>query len=214
MTATRSSFEPPCLALVEPPVPCHDKDDVEQIKSHHRDCFPQVEPAVNNEAHAEGCSYNEKADIAYKALAGDVERADQGHGSRDYRSNETGSTNQLAHGQTRSMCAEGSKSGEDVWTAIAECKQGHASQTLAHAQHARDGVQVDAEEVAGGDADGAEEQGEPEGHHHEGDGLRMGQTAVVEGQVGDDASFLVRAVGEHEGALVGGMMDEAALTSC
>jgi hypothetical protein len=39
----------------------------------------------------------------------------------------------------------------------------------------------------------------------------MRQTAVVEGQVGDDAGFLVGAVGEHEGALVGGMVDKAAL---
>lgn len=39
----------------------------------------------------------------------------------------------------------------------------------------------------------------------------MRQSAVVEGQVGDDACFLIRAVGEDEGALVVGMMDKTTL---
>jgi hypothetical protein len=39
----------------------------------------------------------------------------------------------------------------------------------------------------------------------------MGQAAVVEGQVGDDTGFLVGAVGQDKGALVDGMVDEAAL---
>lgn len=39
----------------------------------------------------------------------------------------------------------------------------------------------------------------------------MRQTTVVEGQVGDDAGFLVGAVGQDEGALVVDMVDEAAL---
>lgn len=109
------------------------------------------------------------------------------------------------------MGPESSEGREDIRTAVAKSKQRHASQTLAHAQHARDGVQVDAEEVAGGDANGAEQQGEPEGHHGEGDWLGVGQAAVVERQVGDDAGLLVGAVCEDEGALVSGMVDETAL---
>ncbi len=39
----------------------------------------------------------------------------------------------------------------------------------------------------------------------------MGQATVVERQVGDEAGLLVGAVGKDEGALVGGMVDEATL---
>ena len=211
MTAAGGSLVSPSFALVDPPVPYYNKDNVEQVENHHRHRFPQMELAVDDEAHAKSCSHNKEANVTDEALAGDVEGADQGHGSRDYRSDEAGSTDQLAHSQTRCVCAKCSNGREDIWTAIAKRKQCHTRQTLAHAQHACDGVEVNAEEVAGGDADGAEEQGEPQGHHDECDRLRMRQTTIVEGQVGDDAGFLVGAVGEHEGALVGGMVDKAAL---
>ena len=211
MTAAGSSFEPPCLALIEPPMPCNDKDDIEQVESYHGHSLPQVQLAVDDEAHAESGSNNEEAHVTDEALARDIEGADQGHRSRDYGSNEAGGANEFADGQTCSMCAEGSKGGKDVWTAIAERKQGHTGQALAHAQHACDGVQIDAEEVAGGNADGAEEQGEPEGHHDECDRFGMGQATVVKCQVGYNAGFLVGAVGQDEGALVGGMVDETAL---
>src|SRR5690242_2521248 len=153
VTAAVDSFESPSLALVEPPVPNNDKHDVEQVKGHHGDSFPQVELAVDNEAHAEACSDNEEAHVTNEALPRDVEGANQGHRPGDNRCDEAGSTDKLAHSQTRSVCTKGSESGEDVWTAVAKCQQGHTGQTLAHAQHARDGVQVDAEEVAGGDTD-------------------------------------------------------------
>jgi hypothetical protein len=126
-------------------------------------------------------------------------------------SDEACRANQLAHGQTGGVGAEGGKRREDVGAAIAERQQRDTGQRLAHAQHPGDCVEVDAEEVAGGDADGAEEHGQPEGHDDEGDGLRAGHAAVVEGQVRDDAGLLVGAVGEHEGAFVAGAVDEAAL---
>jgi hypothetical protein len=39
----------------------------------------------------------------------------------------------------------------------------------------------------------------------------MRQSAVVESEIGDDAGFLIGAVGADEGALVFGMVDEATL---
>jgi hypothetical protein len=166
-----------------------------------------VELAVDDKAHAEARSHNEEAHIADEALARNVEGPDEGHAPGDDGGDEAGGADELAHSQTRGVCAEGGKSREDIWTAVSKSQQGDACQTLAHAQHARDGVQVDAEEVAGGDADGAEEQAEPEGHEGEGDGFEVCHAAVVERQVGDDAGLFIGAVGEDEGALVVGMVN-------
>lgn len=39
----------------------------------------------------------------------------------------------------------------------------------------------------------------------------MGHSAVVEGEVGDDAGLLIRAIGEDEGTFVRGMVNETTL---
>jgi hypothetical protein len=192
-------------------MPCDHESDVEEVESNHGQGLPEMKLAVHNEAHAKCCGDQEEHDVANEALFGDLEGADEGHGARYDRGDEACRANQLAHGQTGGVCAEGSKSREDVGAAVAERQQRDASQTLAHAQHSGDCVEVDAKEVAGCDADGAEEHGQPERHYDKGDGFRVGHAAVVEGQVRDDAGLLVGAVGEHEGAFVLGAVDEAAL---
>jgi hypothetical protein len=199
------------LPQIEPPVPGDDKGDVEEIKGHHSDRLPQMQFPVNDEAHAEGSRDEKEADVANEALARDLEWANQSHGARDNGRDETCSTDKLAYSQTRSVSAEGGKGREDIGTAIAKGKQCHASQALAHAQHARNCIEVDAEEVARGDANGAEEKGEPKRHEDEGKGLRMREATVIEGQVGYDAGFFIGAVCAHKGALVSGVVNEATL---
>lgn len=39
----------------------------------------------------------------------------------------------------------------------------------------------------------------------------MGHAAVIEGEVGEDSCFFIGAIGEDEGALVFGVVDETAL---
>jgi len=154
----------PCassLSQIKPPVPGHNECDVEEVKGNHTDGLPQVQLPVDNEAHAESSGDKEEADITNEALACNLEGADQGHGARDDGGDEACSTNELAHGQACSVGAEGGKGGKDIGAAISKGEQRHASQTLAHAQHARNRIKIDAEEVAGSDANGAEEEGEP-----------------------------------------------------
>ena len=192
-------------------MPGHNKGDVEDVEGHHANGLPQVEFAVDNEAHAKGSSNKKEADVTDKAFARNLKGADQGHGARDDSGNEAGSTDKLADSQTGSVGTEGGKGGEDIGAAVAKGEQGHAGQALAHAQHARYGVEVDAEEVACGNANGAEEEGEPERQQDKSDGLRVREATVVEGEVGHDASLLIGAVCAHKVALVQRMVDEAAL---
>lgn len=74
----------PCpsrLPQVEPPVPTHNKSDVEQVKGNHADRFPEMQLAVNDEAHAEGSGDKKEANVTDKALAGDLKGANEGHGA-------------------------------------------------------------------------------------------------------------------------------------
>lgn len=207
----RSCLRPSCLPQVEPPVPTHDKDNIEKVKGHHANGLPEMQFAVDDKADAEGRGDKEEANITDKTLASDLKRPDQSHRARHNSSDETCGADKLANSQARRMSAEGSKGGEHVRATIAKGEQCHSSETLAHAQHTCNSVKVDAEEVARSDADGTEEEGEPECHDDEGDRLCVRQSTVVEGQIRYDACFFVWTVCAHKSALVFGMVDEAAL---
>jgi hypothetical protein len=211
MTPHCSRFEASRPPLANPPMPRHDEYDVEDVECDHGQRLPQMQLAVDDEAHAECCGHQEEADIADEALARHLKWSDERHRARHDCSNEAGGANQLSHCQTRCMCAEGGECREDVGAAIPECQQSDTRQTLAHPQHARDGVEVDAEEVARCDANGAEEHGQPQRHDGECNGFRLGHAAVVEREIRYNARLLVGAVGENKGALVFGVVDESAL---
>lgn len=211
MTPHGNRLGSPRFSLVDPPVPGNDESNVEKVEGDHGDGLPKMQLTVSYETHAESSRHNKEANIADEALAGDVEGANQSHGAGDNGGDEARSANKLADGQTGGVGTECCKGGKDIRAAVSKGQQRDTRQTFAHAQHIGDGVEVDAEEVAGCDANGAEENAEPEGQEDECNGLRMGHAAVVKGQVGDDAGLLVGAVCEDKGAFVGGMVDEPAL---
>jgi hypothetical protein len=72
---------PSCLSQVQPPVPAHNEGDVEEIKGNHGDRLPQVEFAVDDEAHAEGGGNEKEANVADEAFTRNLKGANQGHGS-------------------------------------------------------------------------------------------------------------------------------------
>jgi hypothetical protein len=187
-------------------MPPHDNDDIKQVEADHGEALPQVQLAVGQEHHGETDGGDEKDDIPDKGALADLELAHQGHGAGDNGGDEAGSTDQLADGHAPAVGAHGGEGAEDVRGAIAKGQEGDAGQALAQAQHAGDGAEVDTEEVAGGDADGGEQQAQPKREDGEGEGLRSPQGAVVEGEVVDQAGLVILAVGQDEGALVGGMV--------
>ena len=111
------------------------------------------------------------------------------------------------------MGFESGKGREDIRTSIAECQKGCARQTLAHAKDACNCAKVDAKEIAGRYADGAEEETQPDGYDSKGDTSGMVQPAIIQLQVGEEAGFFIRTIQLYVGALVFRGMDEVALSS-
>lgn len=180
MAASGLFEKSPLRALSKDPMPNDDENDVEKVEGHHDDALPQVQMTIRQEYHAEARCHDEEADVPYKTLARDFERSDQGHRACNNGSDKAGGPNQLPDCQTSAMRLHCSKGGEDVWTAISKGEKSHTCHTLAHAQYACDSAEIDAEEVAGGNAYCAEEEAQP--YHQDDEGNRLGlvQLAVVQ----------------------------------
>lgn len=189
-------------SLGKVPMPDDDKDDVDEIVTHHGQALPQLQLAVPQEAQAEDCGNAKEDDIPHVRLPGDLEGLDDAHGAGDAGGDEAGGTKELANGQTAAVAGEGGKGGEDIGAAIAKSQEGDASQTLTHAKYGGNGAQVDAEEVAGGDANGAEEKTEPDDYEDEGGWFCVGESAVVEGEIRVEARVFVGTTFVDVGALV------------
>lgn len=137
-------------------MPRDDSNDVEYVERNHGQTLPCVQFSIGQKDQADAGCGDEEDDIADKASSGHAERPDQGHGTGHDRSDKPRSTQELAHREAATVRAHGRKSRKHIRAPIPKCKECHARQALAHAQDARDGAQVYAEEVAGGNADGAE----------------------------------------------------------
>ena len=186
--------------------------DVKKVEAHHGGALPQVQMTVCQEHHAEARCHNEEADVPDKTLARHFEGSDQGHRACNDGGDKAGGTDQLPNCQTSAMSLHCGKSGEDIWTAISKREKCHSCHTLAHAQDAGDSAEIDAEEVAGGNADCAEEQAQPYDQYDEGKRLGLFQLAIVQLEVGKYAGFLVRTIHAHKSALIFGGVNEMALS--
>lgn len=142
-------------------MPDDDEYDVEDVVSDHGKTLPDLQLSIPHASQTEDGSQTEEKNVAHKSLPRDLERPDNAHGAGDYGGDEASSTKQLSNGKAAAVCREGGKGGEDIGAAIAKGQKSDAGKTLAHAQDCRNGAKVDAEEVAGGDANGTEKEAEP-----------------------------------------------------
>lgn len=166
---------------MDPPMPHKHKPNIKEVQCNQHAGFPKHQLPISQENQTEACRNYKRADIAHEALAPDLEWPDKRNRSRYHCRYEARRTNQLPNSKTPTICAHRSKRREDIRASIAKSEKRHAGEVVAHAKKRSDCAQVDREEVASRDADGAEEQAEPDDDYDKGDGLCVRETAVVEG---------------------------------
>lgn len=162
---------------------------------------------IGEEHHGEAHGKDEEDNVAHKGFPADLELADEGHGASNDGGDEASCTYQLAYGHATAVRVHGSKGAEDVGRTIPKGQKGDTSQALRQAKDTGDGAEVDAEEVARGDADGGEEQTEPEGQQGKSYRLHLGEGTEVEGEIGEQAWFIFETICANEGALILGLVD-------
>jgi hypothetical protein len=150
---------------------------------------------------------NKEANVASVRLTIDAKLSDESHGACDNTSDEAGGANKLANGHAGAVGAHSSKCAKDIWGAISKSEESDSSQTLAQAKNCCNCAQIDAEEVARSYADGGEEEAQPNHEQAECDGLDIGEGAVVEVEVMDEAGIVVGAILPDKGALILSFVD-------
>ncbi|GKT83235.1 hypothetical protein Ct61P_01085 [Colletotrichum tofieldiae] len=168
-----------------------------------------MQMAIRQEYHGEAYGDDEERQVPDVGFPPHFKLANQGHGSSYHGGDEARRADQLSNRHAGAVRAHGREGAEDVRGAIAKGQEGDAGETLAKAQNGRDGVEIDAEEIAGGDANGGEEQAEPTDKDNEGQGLGFAKVTVVKRQVREEASLIISAVSLDKGALVVGAVDVA-----
>lgn len=188
-------------------MPHDDKTDIKHVEADHGPAFPKMHSTIQEEDHGKADRHDEEDNVAHKCLPADLELANEGHGASDDSSDEASSTYQLANGHTAAVGIHGGESAEDIGGAIPKGQKSDACQALWQTEDAGNGAQVDAEEVARGDANGGEEKTQPEGQDGECDGPGAGKRTVVKGEIGHQARFILGTMRLGEGALVSGEVD-------
>jgi hypothetical protein len=144
-------------------MPPEHKTDIEAVKADHEGTLPKMHLTIGEEHHGEAHSKDEEDNVAHEGLPADLELADQGHGASNNGGDKASRTDQLAYGHAATVRVHGGKGAEDIGRAIPKGQKGDTGQTLRQTKDTGDGAEVDAEEVAGGNANGGEEKAEPEG---------------------------------------------------
>ena len=139
------------------PMPSDNGDNVYNIVPYHRPTLPKQKLLVCQECHGETHSNDKEANVARVCLSIHSEFAYQRHGAGDDTCDEAGRPDELAHGHAGAIGAHGGKGAEDIRRPIAKGEKCDAGQALAQAEDRGDGTEIDAEEIAGGDANRGEE---------------------------------------------------------
>jgi hypothetical protein len=188
-----------------------DSEYIYDIISNHKRALPQAQTAIGQEEHGETNGNDEEPNVPTIGLLVHAKLPHQSHGSSDNAGDEARGTEELTHGHAGAVGVHRREGAEDVGGAISKGKEGDTSKTLAETEDGRDGAQIDAEEVASGDADGRKEESQPRDEENEGEALNLARTAVVEPQVGDQTGILINAILLDKCALVDRMVDIGAL---
>src|SRR5438270_9366752 len=116
----------------EIPMPTDHENDVENVKCDHDSTFPNLQFSIHQENHTKACCYNKEADVAHKALPGNLEGVDQGHACGNNGRYEAGSTKQLSNRKTAAVGVHGRKCRKDIRAAVSKSQKRHTRQALTH----------------------------------------------------------------------------------
>lgn len=164
-------------------MPTYYKADVEGIEANHGATFPHMHLTVGEEDHSEADRDYEEDDIADETLPADLELANESHGAGNNSSDKAGRTYQLPDSHAAAVRVHGSEGAEDIGRAITKRQEGDARQAFGQPKYASDSAEVDTEEIARSDADGREQQAQPEGQKYKGHRFCKAKRAVVEGEI-------------------------------
>jgi hypothetical protein len=89
MTSDRSFPEFAISPAAKPPMPNHNKSDIEDVKSNHSRTLPKVKLSIPEKYHAETRRDDKESNIANKTPAGNLEWANQCHAPRNHGSYES-----------------------------------------------------------------------------------------------------------------------------
>lgn len=143
-----------------------------------------MESPISHKKHAEAHSDNEVSHIADEASSSDPKWPDQRHGSSHHGGNETGCPKQFANSQTAAIRPHGGKSGKDIGASISEGKESDTGEAFTQTKYTGQGAQVDTQEVACRNANGTEEQRQPQDKDNKCKRLCICEAAVIELEVG------------------------------
>jgi hypothetical protein len=106
--------------------------------------------------HGKCHSHDEKANVSHICLSIYPEFAHKGHGTGNDASDKASCAYQLANSHSRAVGTHGGKRAEYIRGSVAKGKKGDAGETFAKTKNSRNGAQIDAEEVAGCNANSSE----------------------------------------------------------